>query len=56
MKRLLATCILLVGLSLPPVVQQPVVAEDECFMFTFCWVTPSDSGCIDIVVCIIEGG
>ncbi len=39
----------------PVGVQQPVQA-DECFMFTFCWVYPDASGCIDILICIIGGG
>ena len=57
LKRLLATTALTVALMLAPVgVLQPPAQADECFMFTFCWVYPDDSGCIDILICIIGGG
>ncbi len=57
LKRLLATAALTAALMLTPVgVLQQSAQADECFMWTFCWVYPDDSGCIDILICIIEGG
>ena len=56
LRRFLAFAAVTAGLVLSPIIEHQVpVQAEECFLTEVCWVTPTESDCDTIVVCVGGG-